>query len=121
MKKRLRKKLHLGEFTEYGVALWVRFKPWKTQDEGLDFFDVFAEFIEQMDLLCGGALGDVWDIFMSKKGRGSVTEQDKDKIKKWLMNYPEVIDFSLSELQNAWHGDYIEYNEEQKQWEVVSW
>ena len=118
MKKRLRKKNHYGEFTEYCIILWVKFQPWKTQGDGIDFFDKFAEeVLNPMGLQSGGVLGDVWDIAIVKKGRGSITEQHNNGISEWLVNCNEVINFSLSELHDAWNDHkYYKYNEEKDLW-----
>ncbi|HEY2932919.1 MAG TPA: 50S ribosome-binding protein YggL [Acidobacteriota bacterium] len=69
MKKRLRKKLHRGEFCEFGFE--VRFQ----LSEGLDdarleqFWDIFiGEAIEARGLMCGGGCGRVWDVFVSRPG-----------------------------------------------------
>lgn len=122
MKRRLRKKKRMGEFTEYGFALWARFPKWKTRDEGLDFADTFFDFIVDMGICCGGGMGHQWDLFVCCDGRGSVTEKQREDISMWLHNCELCIKFSLSSLRDAWNSEQsMEYDEKSDKWVDRPW
>lgn len=121
MKKRLRKKKRLGEFTEYGVCLWVRVKSWTKSDADFDFFEKFTIFLKSLELYCGGAFGETWDLFITAEDRLSVTEQYIKAIGEWLKNQPEILRCEFSQLVDAWNGELIEYNELEDRWETKEW
>ena len=65
MKRRLRKKLCLAEFTEWGVDLAVK----RTGSDGFDeFFDDFIDLIEAQDCYCGGGGGRGWGGYLPSIG-----------------------------------------------------
>lgn len=105
MKKRLRKKLRLGEFREFGFEVGFRLSD-ELDQAGLDrFWEFFiAEAIEVRGLMCGGASGRVWDVFVTRAGRGSATEQDRRDITGWLDRYPDVSEVRIGPLIDAWHS-----------------
>ncbi len=78
MNRRLRKKLRVGEFRECGFEVTFRLSD-RTDDATVDAF--WGEFIEgaieSAGLVCGGGCGRVWDVFVSRPGRRSETDQDR--------------------------------------------
>ena len=54
MKKRLRKKKHLKEFTEYGIKIDLRFEEHPLERDIL--IDKFIDFVEGQGLVFGGLL-----------------------------------------------------------------
>ena len=105
MKKRLRKKLHLGEFREFGFEVGFRLSE-DLDESGLDrFWDSFiGEAIEAWGLMCGGACGRVWDVFVTRPGRRSATEQDQRDVAGWLEQRPDVSGVQIGPLIDAWHS-----------------
>lgn len=55
MKKRVRKKLHLREFAEYGVELELKVTRDMDKDEFERFFDSLIDYVEYNGLFCGGS------------------------------------------------------------------
>ena len=105
LRKRLRKKQHLGEFQQLGFE--VRFRVGKSvPDAGLDeFWDCFiGEAIEANGLLCGGGCGREWDVLISPEGRGSATEEHRDLIQKWLQDRADVENVRIGWLMDMWHA-----------------
>jgi len=105
MKKRLRKKLHVGEFQEFGFNLTIKF----TGENTLDALDAFVEtFLDEMidpNGLDFGGGGDCLDFvgFVVLAARGSVTEEHRALTSAWLEKNEAVTSFEVSELVDAWH------------------
>lgn len=102
--RRLRKKLHLGEFTEYGFN--VNFELNKPiRDEEIEvFLDLFLdEAIEKNGLIYGGGFGVTFDGFVILEKNGSATEEHRQLINSWLESKKEIKKFQVGELVNAWH------------------
>ena len=109
MRKRLRKKLHVGEFQELGFE--VRFQV--VDNLSHDVFDAvvdafISQAIEAQGLLCGGGgENPEWSVFVTREGRGSVTEEHSQAIERWLAAPPEVNAMQIGPLVNAWYPTYI--------------
>ena len=106
MKKRLRKKLHLGEFQEFGFDVACRFVKNLSDDQIDRFIDTFIiEAIENNGLCCGGG-GDKneWSVFVTRDGRDSVTESHREKVASWLKSNEFVAEFEVGDLMDAWYG-----------------
>lgn len=105
MKKRLRKKLHLGEFQEFGFTLTIKFAEENT-NEGLDAFveALLDEVIDPNGLDFAGG-GDRFDFsgFVVLAARGSATEEHRALTNAWLEKRDEVTSFEVSELVDAWY------------------
>ena len=105
MKKRLRKKLHVGEFQELGCE--VRFQVADNLSHAA--FDAVADaFISQAveahGLLCGGGgKNPEWNVFVTRDGRGSVTEEHRQTIERWLAARSEVNAVQIGPLVDAWY------------------
>ncbi|RLD61709.1 MAG: hypothetical protein DRJ05_02015 [Bacteroidetes bacterium] len=108
MKKRIRKKLHLGEFQEFGFEISFNLIP-NLSDKQLDaFFDEFImDAVEKNSLFFGGGGNkQEWEGFLALNRRGSATEGHRANISKWLASNPKVVDFEVGKLIDAWHGDF---------------
>lgn len=105
LKKRIRKKFHLGEFKELGFEVSVNFKK-ELGDEQFDkFWNGFINEIEENNLMCGGG-GDykIWKVFVtSRKKFVSPTINEVEHIKIWLENCIEVKSFEIGDFSDAWN------------------
>jgi uncharacterized protein len=99
--RRLRKKLHIGEFREWGFQIRARMA--NEIDHQL-FSDRFiSEAIEANGLLFGGTCWQRVDGFVVFSGSGSANENHQKVIAAWLKGQPEVIDFDVGPLVDAWY------------------
>ncbi len=108
MKKRLRKKKHLGEFRQYGFSLDCRLRPGTSGSVFGQFIDDFiSQSIEAHGSVFGGggSPGRGWSGFICRGHRyDSTTEADKTAVENWLRGRSEVEFFRLSDFIDAWHG-----------------
>ena len=107
MKKRLRKKKHLGEFKFWGASILVRLG----QESGFDeFLDSFIEqAIEANGCFCGG--GGRWDHldFFIELGRSDQDPEGRlQQVTRWLDSRSEVKDYQTGALTDAWYGPFEE-------------
>ncbi|MDE2593196.1 MAG: YggL family protein [Burkholderiales bacterium] len=100
--RRLRKKLHVGEFQEFGLAYKATIKAGSNEVVFVD--TLLDEFIDPRGLEFGGwAAGG----FVSKSGPGSVTEEDRQALIEWLSKRPEVESVLMSGQLDAWYTDFV--------------
>ncbi len=104
MKKRLRKKRRFGEFQEFGFEVAFQLPSTLNGAQVFAFGDEFFDEVEAQGLLCGGACGHRWDVFVTKEGRGSATEEDREHLRRWLEGKSLVSDVRIGELVDAWHA-----------------
>lgn len=101
--KRLRKKLHVGEFQEMGFTVKLIFKPETTEDQKEAFFDKFLEeCIEANNLMLGGS----YEEFFLCKEKGTCTEDDRLLLVNYLRPHPELYGSDIFELVDAWYGPF---------------
>ena len=102
MNKRLRKKLHKGEFRQYGFEFSFEFDPPLGEEEFSSFFDRLLEMLESHDLGMGGG-GDRNGIEGAvQKNKGSVTLEEIEMVRSWLTGCTEVKNVSVGELMDMW-------------------
>lgn len=104
MKKRLRKKLRKGEFTEFGFEITITFSEKAKEINFDEWLDKFIEEIEKNNLAFGGG-GDFNDFsgyIVSSKKRKSTTNNDREIIKNWLSKQDNINEFIVKELTNSW-------------------
>jgi uncharacterized protein len=104
MRKRLRKKKHVGEFAEWGRQI-VIFRDCK---DGLDeFLDAFIdEAIEANGCYCGGGGNAEKLSFVIELGRRSDNPDARfKKIGEWLGTRTDVQSWKAGEETDLWHGD----------------
>jgi len=105
VKKRLRKKLHVGEFQELGFEVRFQVADNLSHDAFDAVVDAFiSQAIEAHGLLCGGGgKNPAWNVFVTREGRGSVTEAHRQAIERWLAARPEVNAVQIGPLVDAWY------------------
>ena len=114
MKKRLRKKKHHGEFTEWGRQLVII----RNQKGGFDeFLDAFIEeAIEANGCYCGGGGNGEKLGFVVELGRRSDNPDVRlNKITAWLDARSDVQNWRVSEEFDLWHGDFEDIDDEIEQ------
>ena len=111
MKKRIRKKKHRGEFTEWGRQLVIT----RNRKDGFDeFLDAFIEeAIEANGCCCGGGgKEDKVDVVV-ELGRGEDDPAARLKrVIKWLNARPDVQSWRIGEEFDIWYGDYQDIEDE---------
>jgi uncharacterized protein YggL (DUF469 family) len=105
VRKRLRKKLHVGEFQELGFEVRFLVADNLSHDTFDALVDAFiSQAIEAHGLLCGGGgKNPEWSVFVTREGRGSVTAEHRQTIERWLAARPEVKIVQIGPLVDAWH------------------
>lgn len=105
MRKRLRKKLRIGEFKELGFEVRFRVDEALSDFELDPFWDAFiGQAIELRGLMCGGRCGREWDVFVARPNRQSASEDDWRGIEHWLRANKHVLDIQIGPLIDAWHS-----------------
>ena len=107
MKKRLRKKLHLGEFQALCFRATARLAE-RAEDTRLDGLLVdFVEFIESRDLLCGGGVNPRERSFSMyvEHGPKSCTDEDREAVGAWLRARPDLIGVEVHPLEDGFYPD----------------
>ena len=105
MKKRLRKKKHRAEFTEWGRRLLII----RNRKDGFDeFLDAFIdEAIEANGCYCGGGgKEDMLDVVVELGRRSDDPAARVKKITAWLDARSDVQSWKTGEEFDIWHGDF---------------
>ena len=103
MRRRLRKKRRLGEFTEYGFSLQFTISPSHSTVDRNVLIDEFIDEIERLGLNFGGGGSDEWYGFIALTGRGSATKEHRSAIVAWCNAHPDIQNPIAGELVDAWH------------------
>ena len=105
MKKRLRKKKHLGEFTEWGQRL-IATRNTKAEPDA--FQDAFIlEAIEGNGCFCGGSMSENHINVVVELGKSSDNPEERfAKVTDWLDARPDVQGWEAGPLFDLWHGDF---------------
>jgi uncharacterized protein len=120
MKKRLRKKLHKGEFKETGFEVQGEILSQDFSELEIDiFWDEFIELIEFNNLLFGG--GYCYDktstiitfsgFLTPEKNNSLMDASAKASVEFWLRSRAEVKSFTLSPDIDAWYPKKNRENE----------
>ena len=100
--RRLRKKLHVGEFQQMGFSVDFTLDTRLNAAQSDQFWDAFIEeAIEANQLIYGGGESG----YVLPEGRISATEAHRELIKSWLQSRPEVIAVNIGSLSDAWYPD----------------
>ena len=100
--RRLRKKLHIGEFKELGFWLSAEIKPGTAADAEEALMARFiAEVLAPQGLSFGGWLTGG---FMSRAGVGSVDEAQRQAVQAWLEAQGDIQSSQCDALRDAWWG-----------------
>lgn len=105
LKKRLRKKYHLGEFKEFGFKIFFELSDLSDNDAD-EFYRDFIGKIESLNLsFGGGSCSQSYQGFVSSaKEYSSPSEAQKEKLENWLENRSEVKRVFISEFSDGWHS-----------------
>jgi len=107
VKKRLRKKHHLGEFTEWGHQLVII----RNRQDGFDeFLNAFIEeAVEANGCQCGGAgTEDKLEVVVEI---GRLADDPTGKLRKvtsWLEARPDVLEYKTGPLFDLWSDSWEE-------------
>ncbi len=113
MRKRLRKKKHRGECTEWGRQL-VIIRDRKDQLE--EFLDAFIETVEAFGCYCGGGGKEDRLTVVIELGRQGDDRDAKMKgIEAWLKTRLDVQSWEVSKEFDLWYGNLEEVEEEIEQ------
>ena len=111
MKKRLRKKKHVREFTEHGRQLMAT----RNRKEGFEeFLYAFVEeAVEGSGCYCGGGgKEDKLDVILELGTRSEDPDGKLKKITAWLEARPDVKSWKVGPEIDLWHGDFEDMEEE---------
>lgn len=98
--KRLRKKLYIGEFTEYGFEYTAELAaPLNREQEEALLDCILRELIEPNQLILGGG---VTGGFVARF-KSSATDEDRHKLETWFKQRKEYKHVDVSALKNAWY------------------
>jgi uncharacterized protein YggL (DUF469 family) len=108
LNERQRKKLRVGEFTEYVFDVELTFLEPLNEDSHDSFIDDMFEFLEQRAML-GGGFGGSFPLaetsgVITAMGRGSPTEEDREAVAQWSRARAEVSSARVLEFKDAWYG-----------------
>lgn len=101
--KRLRKKLHIGEFQTLGFLIKFSLPDlfdMKAKDAFIDQF--LAEAIEANGLFFGGSINKDSSGLITYDRYKSTTEAHRQLVKIWLSAQPVVTNIEIGELADAW-------------------
>ncbi len=106
MKKRLRKKLYLGEFKELGFEITVELTEGINEAQLDEFISIFAEEAlgkNDLDFEGSGNTSELFGFIILNK-RGSVSEEQRSVVETWLKDRTEVTNATVGELVDAWYS-----------------
>jgi len=114
MKKRLRKKKHMGEFAEWGRQL-IAIRNTKIDAEV--FQDAFiVEAIEGSGCYCGGSLSDDKIDVIVELGKMSEDPEGKfSRVTVWLDTRSDIEGWRAGPLFDLWYGDYEDIEDQSEQ------
>jgi uncharacterized protein YggL (DUF469 family) len=110
MKKRLRKKKHCGEFTEWGRQIVIIRNRKDDFDEFLDAF--IEEAVEANGCYCGGGgKEDKLDVVIELGRRSNDPEARLRRITAWLGARPDVLSWETGEEFDIWDVNFKDIEE----------
>ena len=104
MKRRLRKKKHLGEFREDGFAIGIVLREGLAPADHNAFVDAFIDAIEARGLAFGGGgWPPRFEGFATRALKGSATEEDRAAMAAFLDAHDAVVAHEVGPLVDAWN------------------
>jgi uncharacterized protein YggL (DUF469 family) len=106
LKRRLRKKFHIGEFQELGFEIFVKFKSELSELTFDAFLDDFIGEIEKNKLLFGGGsdVNTLEGFVTASQKYQSPTDLQIGNIKNWLKTRTEISEGEVGKLKDAWYN-----------------
>lgn len=98
--RRLRKKLHIGEFQRLGFDYELTWPALPTPDEQEVFIEAFLEQVVEARGLC---LGGGCTVGFLEGRRANPTEADRGAVQAWLAAWPGIERVEVGPLQDAWY------------------
>lgn len=112
MKKRLRKKRHLGEFQEFGFEVQWRCETAMSEAECEQFWTEWITFVEARGLTFGGGNDmEKGSGFVCRAGRGSATEQNRADVSDWFRAWANGVQVQIGPLEDAWYSPNNQYEQ----------
>lgn len=103
--RRLRKKLHLGEFRKDYFPVKFSMKATLSTGKQTDLIDRFITMIEDAGLQFGGGGRSDWKgIVEAYEERGSTTDEHRTFVWAWLKAEDDIIECSVGENFDGWYG-----------------
>ena len=105
--RRLRKKLRVGEFQEFGITLTFTVDLQQMSFE--DALDGWIAFVESQGWCFGGGgslMGNEIGGFLCQYDGGTLTESDREQVAHWLMAQSWVTAQQIAPLSDAWYGPW---------------
>ncbi|MGL1959421.1 MAG: 50S ribosome-binding protein YggL [Colwellia sp.] len=103
--RRLRKKLRVDEFKEFGFDVAWQFNEGITGDELDAFINKFFDEVIEVNALSFGGEGDtLWHGLICTQKLGSCTEEHRAAVDKWL-NENGAKSVTVSELYDVWWAE----------------
>lgn len=112
VRKRLRKKRYIAEYTVYGFEVSFTISPDLSTSARAELIDRFIrEAIEDHGLQFGGGGGDEWSGFaIVNQSRVSATDEHRTSVKRWLDHMPNVSNIRVGSHRDAYDGWEQEWN-----------
>ncbi len=105
MKKRLRKKKHVGEFAAFGVPVAVKLADKTDFDSFLDAF--LEEAIEANGCYFGGGgQKDRLSGIIELGRKIDLPEERLDRVSHWLRSNSNVAKYIIGEINDLWYGSF---------------
>lgn len=106
MNRRLRKKKRVGEFKELGFELAGDMRPDISAGDIDGLVDRLLEVVVARKLSFGGGFSPDGEFggFVTRKGRGSATEDDRTALAAFLDGEDAVVRHEVGPLRDAWYG-----------------
>lgn len=104
-KRRLRKKLRLAEFQEFGFSFELTYAPASIELDGA--LDQLIDFVESHGWDCfGGGSPEQPEAtgFICKSAVGSLHEADRETAQRWLQAQSWCTGFEIGPLSDCWHN-----------------
>ena len=103
--RRLRKKLRVAEFQEFGFVVDIRFDPMSIDLDAV--FDLWIDFVEAQGWSFGGGALEESQLsgFLCQAGRGGLGEPQRESVVKWAAVQPRL-QLAVGPLLDAWHDEF---------------
>lgn len=106
MRKRIRKKLNLGEFKETGFE--ITWKPQELSEAEYDrFISEFLDAIESRGLVFGGGCSteEIWEGVIARNKRYSCPDAaDREFVSDWFKNRTDIKEYTIGHDIDLWYA-----------------